>query len=161
VACNSEFDLVIAVTISVGLALAYIPSIPLARRFRRELLQAAVLTAVCGFFFVSRHFLHFPQVRLFFDPSFREEVSTREKAMADSVARVRSTTGDVFSSIYVCYRSGKPFVVDDFGVEERVKAGLLPKDAINQRVLRGTLTVVGTDKLSFWENALNPMAARK
>jgi hypothetical protein len=147
--CNAQFDLVIAVSICVGLAFAHAPFLPLARRFGPEVLQIALLAAICVLL-VGRSFRHSRSVRLVFDPSFQMEIAVREKAMVESVARVRATPGDVYSSLFVCYRSGKPFAIDDFNANERIKGGTLPQDAINGRVIRGTLTVVEADPLSWW-----------
>ena len=50
----------------------------------------------------------------------------------------------------ISYRSGKPFVVDAFNVQQRILAGALPKDAITARVAAGTLTIVEVDPRARW-----------
>jgi hypothetical protein len=93
-------------------------------------------------------------VRLVFDHSFKNEIAMREQAMTDSVERVRRITGDVMCparTLLVGYRAGKPFVVDAFNAEQRILAGVLPKDAITARVAAGTLTIVTVDSRTRWE----------
>jgi hypothetical protein len=87
-----------------------------------------------------------------FDHSFKNEIAMREQAMTDSVERVRRIPGDVTCGKYllVCYRAGKPFVVDTFNAEQRILAGALPKDAITARVAAGTLTIVEVDQHARW-----------
>ena len=153
VADNAAFDLVIAASICVGFVFAHARFLPLADRVGSDVLQIALVTAICVWLVAARSFLaikSFQPVRLVFDPGFQVEIAAREKAMADSVASVRATPGNVSSSTFVSYRSGKPFVVDAFNANERIKAGALPQDAITRNVIRGTLTVEETDPLSRW-----------
>ena len=76
----------------------------------------------------------------------------RERAITDSVERVRRIPGDVTCgrNMLINYRAGKPFVVDTFNAEQRILAGALPKDAISARVAAGTLTIVEVDRLARW-----------
>jgi hypothetical protein len=50
----------------------------------------------------------------------------------------------------ISYRAGKPFAVDNFNVEQRMLAGVLPKNAVTARVAAGTLTIVKTDQRARW-----------
>ena len=70
--------------------------------------------------------------------------------MADSVERVRRVPGDVMCQPLVSYRSGKPFAVDAFNVQQRILSGALPKHAIAARVAARTLTIVEVDPRSRW-----------
>jgi len=146
---NAQFDLVIAVAMGLGLAFTQIPLWPLARRLRPDEAQAILLLAVCVRLLASKQL---QPVRLVFDHSFKNEIAMREQAMTDSVERVRRIPGDVTCGKYllVCYRAGKPFVVDTFNSEQRILAGALPKDAITARVAAGTLTIVEVDQHARW-----------
>jgi hypothetical protein len=148
---NAQFDLVIAVAMGLGLALTQISLWPVARRLRLEQAQAILLLAVCVRLLASRQL---QPVRLVFDRSFINEIATRERAMTDSVERVRRIPGDVMCGKYmlVSYRAGKPFVVDTFNTEQRILAGALPKakDPISARVAAGTLTIVEVDPGAHW-----------
>ena len=76
----------------------------------------------------------------------------RERAMTDSIERVRRIPGDVTCGrdMLVSYRAGKPFVVDAFNAKQRILAGALPNDAITARVAAGTLTIVEVDPRARW-----------
>jgi len=144
---NAQFDLVIAVSVGLGLAFTQVSQWPVARRLRLEQAQAILLLAVCLRLLVSKQL---QPVRLVFDRSFIKEIAIREKAMADSVQRVRRVPGDVLCPPLVNYRSGKPFAVDAFNVQQRILAGALPKDAITAPVAAGTLTIVEVDPRTNW-----------
>ena len=146
---NAQFDLVIAVAIGLGLAFTQIALWPVARSLRSAQVQAIVLLALCVRLLVSKQL---QPVRLIFDSSFRTEIATRQRAMSDSIERVRGIPGDVTCGrdMLVNYRAGKPFVVDAFNAEQRILAGALPKDAISARVTAGTLTIVKVDPRVRW-----------
>jgi hypothetical protein len=146
---NAQFDLVIAVAMGLGLAFTQVSLWPMARRVRSEQAQAILLLAVCARLLASKQL---QPVRLIFDSSFRNEIVMRERAMTDSVERVRRIPGDVTCgrNMLVNYRAGKPFVVDAFNAEQRILAGALPKDAISARVGAGTLTIVEVDPRARW-----------
>jgi len=59
---------------------------PIARRLGSEQAQAILLLAVCVRLLASKQL---QPVRLVFDSSFRNEIAMRERAMTDSVERVR------------------------------------------------------------------------
>lgn len=146
---NAQFDLVIAVAMGLGLAFTQVSIWPMARRLRSEQAQAILLLAVCARLLASKQL---QPVRLIFDSSFRNEIVMRERAMIDSVERVRRIPGDVTCGrdMLVDYRAGKPFVVDAFNAEQRILAGALPKDAISARVAAGRLTIVEVDPCARW-----------
>ena len=146
---NAQFDLVIAVAMGFGLAFTQVSQWPVARPLRLEQAQAILLLAVCVRLLASKQL---QPVRLVFDSSFRNEIAMRERAMTDSVERVRRIPGDVTCgrNMLVTYRAGKPFVVDAFNVQQRILAGALPENAITARVAAGTLTIVEVDPRSHW-----------
>jgi dolichyl-phosphate-mannose-protein mannosyltransferase len=148
---NAGFDLVIAVAMGLGLAFTQISLWPVARSLRSEHAQAILLLAVCVGLLASKHF---QPVRLVFDRSFNSEIAMRERAMTDSVERVRRIPGDVTCGrdMLVCYRAGKSFAVDTFNAQQRILAGALPKDAIAARVAAGTLTIVKVNKRARWRH---------
>jgi hypothetical protein len=146
---NAQFDLIIAVAMGLGLAFTQISLWPVARPLRSGQAQAILLLVVCVRLLASKQL---QPVRLVFDHSFKNEIAMREQAMTDSVERVRRIPGDVTCGKYllVCYRAGKPLVVDTFNAEQRILAGALPKDAITARVAAGTLTIVEVDQHARW-----------
>jgi hypothetical protein len=146
---NAQFDVVIGVAIGLGMAFTQISLWPIVRRLESEQAQAILLLAVCVRLLASKQL---QPARLLFDTSFGNEIAMRERAMTDSVERVRRIPGDVTCGKYllVSYRAGKPFVVDAFNAEQRILAGALPKDAITARVANGTLTLVDIDPRVRW-----------
>jgi Dolichyl-phosphate-mannose-protein mannosyltransferase len=144
---NAQFDLIITVAMGFGLAFTQISLWPIARSLRSGQAQAILLLVVCVRLLVSKQL---QPVRLVFDRSFINEIAMRERAMSDSVERVRRIPGDVLCGALVSYRAGKPFVVDEFNVEQRILAGQLSKDAITARVAAGTLTIVEVDRRTHW-----------
>jgi hypothetical protein len=144
---NAQFDLVIAVAMGLGLAFTQVSLWPVARPIRPDQAQAILLLAVCVRLLASKQL---QPVRLVFDRGFRNEIAMRERAMTDSVQRVRQVPGDVLCSALVSYRAGKPFAVDLFNVQQRILAGALPEDAIVARVAAGTLTIVEIDPHTQW-----------
>jgi hypothetical protein len=145
---NAQFDLVIAVSIGLGLAYTQVPLWPLARRFSPALAQAILLLAICARLLASEQL---QPVRVVIDPSFRNEIAIRERAMTEDVERVRRVPGDVFCPSLISYRAGKPFAVDKFNAEQRILAGALPKNAITGRVADGSLTIVELDERASWK----------
>lgn len=70
--------------------------------------------------------------RLWIDPSFRQEIAIREIEMAKTIAIIKKMPGNVSGSTYACYRAGKPFVLDLFNVNQRIKAGQMTQEAYQQ-----------------------------
>ena len=89
---NAQFDLVIAVAMGLGLAFTQILLWPVARPLRSEQAQAILLLAVCVRLLASKQL---QPARLVFDRSFINDIAMRERAMTDSVERVRRIPGDV------------------------------------------------------------------
>ncbi len=155
---NAVFDLLIAVSIGAGLAFTHAPAPPprLARVLGPQICATVLLLALCLRLLPTKRVESIKAVRMFFDPGLRNEIATRENAMADSVARVRAVAGDATAStmIMVCYRSGKPLAVDRFNTEQRMLCGALPKNAIKCRIRKGTLTDVDPDPRAAWDKPL-------
>lgn len=152
VAHNAQFELVFATAVGLGLAWTHAPSLPLTRRFASaDSLRVLMLVAVCLRLAASTR-LEF--VRQFVDAAFRAEIAARQEAVNDTVARIRAVPGDVLSWTYPCYRSGKPFAVDPFTLEQRIKTGHLPADVVPRLVAAGRLSVVEANPCLEWEKAL-------
>jgi len=140
-------NLVIAVSIGLGLAYTQVPLWPLARRFSPARSQTILLLAIFARLLVSKQF---QPVQVVADPGFRAEIAARQRVMAEEVERVRRMLGDVLCPLLVSYKAGKPFVVDTFNAEERSSAGVLPNNAITGRVAKGSLTIVEVDERTRW-----------
>jgi len=152
VAENAMFDLMIALSVAMGIAFSHAADVPLAKKVPATRLQAGVLIAI------AIRLLTVPgneTVRLVFDPSFREEIRLRELAMRESVARVKETPGDVLTAAVVSYRAGKPFIVDMFNFQQRAKAGHFPATILDDLVKAGKFTHVQADPRLAWCNPMD------
>ena len=137
---NAQFDWVIALSAAVGLSLSRLfhasldahPGISRAR-------TAALLFFWAGWWMTTQTGCF----RLIFRPSFRAKIAASERVMAVAVAQARNAPGDVDSSDpLVSYRAGKPFAVDEFNAQERIRAGALPAGTISRLIETGKLTRV-------------------
>lgn len=157
---NAQFDLIIAVSMGVGLAFTHAPQLSLSRFPGTDPLRVVLLLGLCIPLLPWKSLKTAKPVRLLFDRSFQTEIAIREKAMADSITLVRDTPGEVMCSNYVCYRSGKPFAIDRFNAKQRMFTGALPANIVKDRIKTGRLKVVITDPSADWDNPLGAKAAR-
>lgn len=115
---NAEFDLILALGIAVGVTFEGIESSAFARRFGVNSAQAMMVAILAIRLVASER--HEP-MRLLFDPHFRSELYALEGSVRADADRVAALPGDVYcSNKIVCRLAGKPFVVDDFKVEEMI-----------------------------------------
>jgi 4-amino-4-deoxy-L-arabinose transferase-like glycosyltransferase len=149
VASNAQFELAIGVSIGVGLVFAHMPNLPLAQRNKPEAIRTLFLLAICLRLLASTNC---QPVRLLFDANFHKEIAAREAAMSDTVARIKMAPGDVVSNTLACYWAGKPFVVDPFNCNQRMKTGNIPPDTLNKLITDRVLTYVIEDPLLSWSH---------
>ncbi len=147
VANSAQFELVVAAALGVGLAYEHAASMALARRVPPDRLRVALLVALIVRLLASGRM---EPARLWLDPSFGAEIAVREAAMADAVARVRATPGEVSAPASACYWAGKPFVHDHFNARQGMRTGRLPPDALRRRFESGQWTGVETNPLLAW-----------
>jgi hypothetical protein len=118
---NAEFDLILALGVGIGVAFERINTSLLAKRIgvarsRDLLLVLLVLRLILS----DRQ----GSALVLLSPQFRATVHAAEQAARDDIRRVASIPGDVFcSNKVVCRAAGKPFVVDEFKMEEMVATG--------------------------------------
>ena len=144
---NSQLDLVIAASIAAGFLFSRAGRLSPARRVPAGVLQAGFVLAICLRLIIcenSRDVLNVASA------GFRREIARREKIVEKTTALVRTVPGDVLCDPYVCYRAGKPFVVDEFNLDERISMGKMPEDAVTKRLDNHTLTKVETDPDIEW-----------
>jgi hypothetical protein len=152
------FDLMIAVSLGAGLAFSHAAQRPRWRLLSGGALQVAVLLALCVRDLPTHNFAADRSFRLLFDPSFKAEIAIREEAMVATIAKVRSIPGEVMSSNFVCYRAGKPFVIDKFNVSQRMATGALPTNTIKAMIANGRLTEVIPDPRTEWDHPVTKKA---
>ncbi len=133
---NAHIDSVIASAIAVGMAFQVISA-----RFEKKKYwyQLGLLVYLILPWLTTPLKLTF---RPCFSAAYQAKIQAREDYVKKCVEKVRAISGDVFCEPYIVYRAGKTFVVDQFNLNERIKAGIFPSDIIAQKVRQGKLTVV-------------------
>ncbi|XHR27056.1 MAG: glycosyltransferase family 39 protein [Chthoniobacteraceae bacterium] len=125
---NAEFDWLIALSVIVGLALSRLFQVFPGEGMGLALARAAAVLFIWAGWWMT------PNVkisRLAFDPSFREGIAKSEREMVAAIAQARAASGNVRAEPLICYRAGKPLAVDEFNVQERIRAGKLPADTLD------------------------------
>jgi len=143
VVVNAQFDLVIAVSIGLGLAISGADRLPLATRCGPDGLRATFILLI----FLRLLAATRPEaVRLVFDPSFRADLAARHAIALAEVARVRSIPGAVACDIYIiCQRAGKPFVFEAFNTSQRVLTGDLTTEEVTRRMAERRIIPIAID----------------
>ncbi|WP_010588143.1 glycosyltransferase family protein [Schlesneria paludicola] len=135
---NAQFDLVIAVSIGVGLVFDALARPALAGTYAPAFLRATFVTMICCRLMMTSRF---EPVRLLVDRTFHENLKVSQDVMAETVSRIQAFPNDAAGSNYACFRSGKPFTIDLFNTGQRVKLNRLPRDIIDNKVADGTLQI--------------------
>ncbi|HQR43962.1 MAG TPA: hypothetical protein PLX97_14805, partial [Gemmatales bacterium] len=139
---NAQFDLLIALSIGLGLAFSRLAFTPLAARYSPSCLQGLLVILICIRLLISTRL---EPIRVLVDSSFRAEITQMEKRMQDKVLLLQEHPGEVAGSTYASYRSGKPFTVDLFNISQRIRKGKLPRDIITGRISEGILLIVDSE----------------
>jgi hypothetical protein len=118
---NAEFDLIIALGIGIGVAFERIETSLLAMRFGVDRTRDLLLVILVLRLVVSDRQ---GSALVLLSPQFRSSFQAGQQRVLDEAARVAAMPGDVFcSNKVVCRAAGKPFVVDEFKMEELVATG--------------------------------------
>jgi hypothetical protein len=125
VGLNAEFDLILALGIGIGVVFTRIEIARVARRigvrWSRDLLVAVLLIRLV----VSDRQ---ETALMILSSAFRSSVYAHQQAILEDSARVAALQGDVACEVkLVCRRAKKPFVVDEFKMEELVATGRATK----------------------------------
>ena len=125
VGLNAEFDLILALGIGIGVAFGGIESTWLARRigarWSRDLMMAALMLRLV----VSDRQ---ETALLILSNQYRSSVHAHQQAILADAAQVAAVRGDVACEVkLVCRLAKKPFVVDEFKMEELVATGRATK----------------------------------
>jgi hypothetical protein len=126
---NAEFDLIFALGIAVGVTFEKVQSLVFAKRFGTGIAQATMVSILAIRLIATDR--HEPALVLF-DPYFRSQLYASERSARADAARVAAMPGDVYcSNKVICRLAGKPFVVDDFKVEQMVATGTITKTQLD------------------------------
>jgi hypothetical protein len=118
---NAEFDLILALGIGIGVTFARIEMSWLGRRIgaarTRDVMTVALLLRLV---IADRQ----ETALMIFSPDFRASVFLAQRIAQQEIAAVSAISGDVAcSNKVICRAAGKPFVVDEFKMEELVTTG--------------------------------------
>jgi hypothetical protein len=125
---NAEFDLLLALGIATGVTFARTETSWLTRyvqaNYLRDLMVAALIIRLIA---TDRH----ETALVLLSPGFKAYFYVGQREVIKEAAEVSSIPGDVFcSNKLVCRLAGKPFVVDDFKIEEMISTGSHSEDQI-------------------------------
>ena len=140
---NSQFDLVIATAIGLGLAYQYASTITATlgwsvARSRTLVVAVIVIRLVANG--------HVEPALILFDPNYRRTVSEHTAIAYAQADQVASVPGLVACSIkLVCRMAGKPFVYDDFKVGQLLESGAMSADQLAEILKERRITYVDID----------------
>lgn len=144
VAGNAEFDLLFGLGIGVGAALARADGSPLSRRLGADGVRGLVIVALLLRLFASDRQ---ETALLFLSDDFRGAFAATESNVLRQASEAAAMPGPVACATkLICRTAGKPFVVDEFKVEELLLTGTLRPDEL-ARAMQGAGIV------EFKENA--------
>jgi hypothetical protein len=130
---NAQFDLIVVISIAVGIGFQLLPE---KKRAWWQLVWILPLIVAALF---SPNLFSFTQI---FSQQGQAAIAEEEQTMKLLIEEVQTSPVDLFCESYITYRANKPFVVDAFNVEERIKAGKLPADALDRLLDGGKLVEV-------------------
>ena len=140
---NSQFDLVIATAIGLGLAYQYASTITAALSWSIARSRTLVV-AVIALRLVANG--HVEPALILFDPNYRRTVSEHAAIAHAQADQVAGTPGLVACSIkLVCRMAGKPFVYDDFKVGQLLESGAMSADQLAEILKERRITQVAID----------------
>ena len=140
VSINSQFDFNIALAAAVGLAFHFLSDASLSwKKISKETLQLSFLLVLLLPFLFAPELHDLPHL---FSRSFYQEARRRENIVLQEVQKIHNIPGDVFCENSICYLAEKPFVIDFFNTNERIKTGTISPFAVTDRITHHLLTKV-------------------
>jgi hypothetical protein len=143
---NAQFDLLIAASIALGIDYTRVPGTPLAGKYPAERLRLLFMLALTIRLLAWNEW---SAVKLT-DAAFHREIAERSRIMRECVEQVRNVPGDTTAAMILGYRAGKPFAIDFFNLDQRIKRGKVPADVVERRLAEGTLTRLRLDPRHSW-----------
>jgi hypothetical protein len=129
---SAEFDLLIALGISVGVTLARMDHSWFARYIRTNYLRdAMVLALVLRLIMTERQ----EPALLVLSPPFRSYLDAGTREVKAEAAMISAIPGQVYcNNQVVCRLAGKPYAVDEFKIEELLKTGQMTFDELADKI---------------------------
>jgi hypothetical protein len=144
---NAEFDLIIALGMAVGITCESLRFSPFARRVGISR-SRTIIVALLALRLVATD--RQETMLLAFDPQFRSKIAADERSLRKEAVDVAKIEGSVYCEVkVVCRRAGKPFVVDDFKVEEMVATKHTTEAGIEEMLALHGITRFKSDPASM------------
>lgn len=136
---NSQFELVTAIAIGLGLALGGIGC----RQVTSRVVQTTILAVVIlRLLLISR----FEPYLVLTSQTYRENAQRSLAIVAKETDAIRKNVGLAVCTIpTVCRQAGQPFVVDRFIMSQKVAVGLLSAAELDARIRQAGISVVAID----------------
>jgi hypothetical protein len=132
VADNAQFELAVAAAVGLGLAFDRIGAWSAAQRFGVEGGRLVIVAILIVRLLASTDTSPY---RVVASPAFRALVHEHAAVAQTEAARIRAIPGDVACTIMmVCRMAGKPFVLDGFNVNQRLRAGRLTQEEVDRAI---------------------------
>ena len=161
VAQNAEFDLMLSLGIGVGLALSHAQAMWSARKWGTDRTRDAIVVLLLLRLLASTRQ---EPARVLFSPNFRAAFAVASQIVARDVARVAALPGEVYcDNKTICRFAGKPFVVDEFVLEQMIATGAATKqqiaDMLKARGITSFVTAPMASEYVVTQAALNAKAS--
>lgn len=155
---NAEYDLVIAVGIGTALALNGADRTVLARWWTpAQVCDGMVIVLLLRLLVSDRH----EPARVLFSPDFRAEFHRAGVVAHAEAARLAALPGPVYcDNKIICRMAGKPFVVDEFKLEQMVARGVATPASIDAMLQERGITRFAADHRT-WSYRVEHVASGK
>jgi hypothetical protein len=155
-ALNTQFELVTATAIGLGMAFSQIIAIPWVRHWGTDRSRAAIVAVLVFRLLISGREPFSNPTRLepyltLVSPEFRAQFYENSKIMEQEIERIRHIPGPVYCSVNtVCYRAGKPFVLDSYFLFLKIKTGRLTRPEFEAQLRAAGIKCVTVDHRTKW-----------
>ncbi len=140
---NAQFELMAAAAIGLGVAFDRARQMPLANRLGSSGVRAAIVAAVIVRLLAHDSVTAYAAIS---SAPYRALYQDASAIMRNEIERVRAMPGAVACSYNtVCRSAGKPFVIEQFLVQQRMKTGQLDAQSLSQAVRDRGIRVVAID----------------
>lgn len=140
---NAQFDLNIAVAIGLGVAYGRVGDLVRSQFWTEARVRSLIVCLLAARLLLSPRM---EPALIITDPSYRAQFTAHAAIVESEARRVAAIPGDVWCSIKtVCWRAGKPFVADDFTIEQMLATGRITRDDLALLLKRRNITFVPID----------------
>jgi hypothetical protein len=152
VTINAQFELIVATTIGLGLAVDNIGAVQLARRIglgraRNWLVGLLVVRLLAS--------THFEPFQILTSPAYRSAIADQVAVTEAEIARIRALPDPVFCSIgTVCFRAGRSFAYDEFLIGQRLVTGTWSEAQLRKTIEQHAVRLETVDQRAEWDRTI-------